>query len=60
VQLPEYVCQAALTAFMLLTGHWWLGGLHLVMTGFLIRQVGLHSGSLMLKSRQCQSTDCKL
>lgn len=37
--LPEYGCQAALTAVLLLTGHWLYGGLHAVLLAYHARQV---------------------
>ena len=39
VVLPEYGCQAALTAVLLLTGHWLYGGLHAVLLAYHVRQV---------------------
>ncbi|KAI7843681.1 hypothetical protein COHA_002581 [Chlorella ohadii] len=38
VVLPEYGCQAALTAVLLLTGHWLYGGLHAVLLAYHVRQ----------------------
>lgn len=42
VQLPEYGCQAALTAMLLLTGHWLYGGMHAVLLAYHARQVRAH------------------
>ncbi|EFN57271.1 hypothetical protein CHLNCDRAFT_21686 [Chlorella variabilis] len=38
VVLPEYLCQAALTIFMLLSGHWLYGGIHLLLLAYHVRQ----------------------
>lgn len=39
-QLPEYACQAAITALLLLTGRWAYGALHLLLLGYHVQQVG--------------------
>lgn len=44
-QLPEYGCQAALTALLLLTGRWAYGGLHAALLVYHARQVRLLGGA---------------
>lgn len=39
-QIPEYACQALLTALLLLSGRWAYGALHLVLLGYHVQQVG--------------------
>ena len=41
MQLPEYACQAALTALLLLSGRWAYGGLHALVLAYHVRQVGI-------------------
>lgn len=38
VVVPEYVCQALLTAFLLIRGHWIYGGMHVVLLAYHVRQ----------------------
>lgn len=38
IVLPEYACQAAITALLLLTGRWAYGALHLLLLGYHVQQ----------------------
>ncbi|KAL4856016.1 Protein cornichon 4 [Chlorella vulgaris] len=65
VVLPEYLSQAALTAFLLLSGHWAYGGIHVLLLAYharlylrrehltdvteIFRQVGVRKRREMLK-----------
>jgi hypothetical protein len=48
-QLPEYACQAALTALLLLSGRWAYGSLHALLLAYHLRQVGA------ARSHHCQA-----